>query len=259
MLYSEVQVSEPLDKIAADWDYLSDKVIQQFYGFKDVGDNVVGIRSIERATVADYGQKAVPVALPAVRKNYEIGPQGMVEVPRTPFSMHVTLAGTPHRTQHVFGYWHINDKDEIIIPLPPDGDRPGRVLIVMGKPTANETDRFAWYCEKCLTLLFLRESTDFSTFGRRSRRRFKPIAPTRTTRSARAAGTRIRSGIRPCSSPIRPSSARRGSNGELGLCRTRQAGPGAGSVFRSPFRRQQHRLAAARPVRDLDWRKHRAG
>lgn len=164
MLYSEVQVSEPLDKIAADWDYLSDKVIQQFYGFKDVGDNVVGIRSIERATVADYGQKAVPVALPAVRKNYEIGPQGMVEVPRTPFSMHVTLAGTPHRTQHVFGYWHINDKDEIIIPLPPDGDRPGRVLIVMGKPTANETDRFAWYCEKCLTLLFLRESTDFSTF-----------------------------------------------------------------------------------------------
>jgi len=165
MLYDDIRISEPLDKAVGDWDYFGEKLIKQFYGFKDIGDNVVGIRTIERDTVAEYGQKAMPVSLPAIRKNYEIGPNGVVEVPRIPFSAHVTRAGTPHRTQHVFGYWHINDKDEIIIPLPPEGDRPARVVIIMGKPAKGaETDRFAWYCDKCLTLLFMRESTDFSTF-----------------------------------------------------------------------------------------------
>ena len=86
---------------------------------------------------------------------------------RIPFSLHVTRAGTPHHTQHVFGYWHINDKDEIIVTLPPDGAEPGRVIIIMGKPTGEETDRFAWYCEKCVTLLFMRElisGADFHKF-----------------------------------------------------------------------------------------------
>lgn len=164
MLYSDIYVDEPIEKIANDWDYLSEKVIKQFYGFKDIGDNVVGIRSIEREGVAELGQKSVPIALPAIRANYEIGPHGVVEVPRLPFSMHVTRAGTPHRTKHVFGYWHINDKDELIMPLPPDGDLPARVLIIMGHPKGNETDRFAWYCDKCLTLLFMAESNDFNTF-----------------------------------------------------------------------------------------------
>ena len=164
MLYSDLYIDEPLAKIADDWDFLEEKVIKRFYGFKDIGDNVVGIRTIEREGVAELGTKSVPVSLPAIRKNYEIGPEGLVIVPRIPFSAHVTRAGTPHRTQHVFGYWHINDKDEIIMPLPPIGDQPARVLIIMGRPHEGETDRFAWYCAQCLTLMFMRESTNFDTF-----------------------------------------------------------------------------------------------
>jgi hypothetical protein len=164
MLYSDVYVDEPLDKIAGDWDFLNERVIKKFYGFRDIGDNVVGVRSIEIEKPPELGQKAVPVALPAVRKNFEIGPNGIVTVPRIPFSAHITRAGTPHHTQHVFGYWHINDKDEIIIPLPPEGDRPGRILIIMGRPNGDEADRFAFYCEECLTLLFMREWRDFNTF-----------------------------------------------------------------------------------------------
>ena len=164
MLYQDIALTTPLEDTLPQWNLLADDAIRQFFGFKGTGDNIIGIRNIERATVAQLGEKTVPVALPAIRKNYEIGPQGVIEVPRIPYSAHVTRAGTPHRTQHVFGYWHINDKDEIIIPLPPDGDRPGRVLIIMGMPAGTETDRFAWYCDKCLTLLFMRESTNFDKF-----------------------------------------------------------------------------------------------
>jgi hypothetical protein len=164
MHHHSINQDEPLNKVIGDWDYLDEKSIKNFYGFKDIGDIVLGIRTIERDTVAEYGKKAMPVSLPAIRKNYELGPNGVVEVPRIPYSAHVTRAGTPHRTQHVFGYWHINDKDEIIIPLPPEGDRPGRVLIIQGKPSGKEADRFAWYCDHCLSLLYMRESTDFSTF-----------------------------------------------------------------------------------------------
>lgn len=137
-------------------------------GFKDVGDNVVGIRSVENQTISDLGtNKTSPIALVQTRKNFESGPNGILEVPRHPFSIHVTRAGTLHHAQHVFGYWHINDKDEIALTLPPDETQPGRVIIVMGKPTGRETDRFAWYCEKCLTLLFmheLRSGEDFRKF-----------------------------------------------------------------------------------------------
>ncbi|HSV83089.1 MAG TPA: hypothetical protein VLK85_28150 [Ramlibacter sp.] len=164
MFYSDIALEEPLDQLAGSWDLLDEKVMKLFSGFKAVGDNVVGIRTIERDAVAEFGHKAMGVSLPALRKNYEIGPNGVVEVPRIPYSAHVTRAGTPHRAQHVFGYWHINDKDEIIIPLPAEGGRPPRVIIIMGRPSGDETDRFAWYCEQCLTLLFLRESTNFDRF-----------------------------------------------------------------------------------------------
>ncbi|WP_321794914.1 hypothetical protein [Caballeronia sp. J97] len=168
MLYSNLYVDEPLERIADDWNYLHDKVIKQFFGFKEVGDNVVGIRSVENKKISDLGiNKTTPIALVETRKNFEIGPNGVLEVPRHPFSIHVTRAGTPHHAQHVFGYWHINDKDEIVLTLPPDDAQPGRVIIVMGKPKGRETDRFAWYCEKCVTLLFMRElrsGEDFRKF-----------------------------------------------------------------------------------------------
>ena len=167
MIYSDLYVNESIEKIAEDWDFFEDKVVKKFFGFKTVGDNVVGIRPVTQGTIDKLGASAPPIALVSVRRNFEIGPKGIVEVPRTPFSLHVTRAGTPHRTEHVFGYWHINDKDEVIVTLPPNGDEPGRVVIVMGKPTGEETDRFAWYCEECVTLLFMRElvsGRDFQKF-----------------------------------------------------------------------------------------------
>jgi hypothetical protein len=57
----------------------------------------------------------------------------------------------------LFGYWHINDKDEIILPLPPTETEPGYLIIVMGHPKENEADRIAWYCDQCTSMVFMRE------------------------------------------------------------------------------------------------------
>ena len=52
---------------------------------------------------------------------------------------------------HNFGYWHINDKDELYLPLPGE---PGYALVIQGNPVGEEKDHFAWYCEQCNTMLY---------------------------------------------------------------------------------------------------------
>lgn len=154
MLFTDIHIDEPIEKVVDDWDYLSERVVDRFIGFRPEGDSIFGIRRIV-PTVEEHGR---PLDIVQNRRNFEIGPAGLIEVAREPLTVHVTAAGTPHHTEHLFGYWHINDKDEIILPLPPaSADKPGHLLIIMGRPTANETDRIAWYCERCTSLVFLRE------------------------------------------------------------------------------------------------------
>jgi hypothetical protein len=158
MLYSDIYVKEPLDKIAEDWDFIDEKIVRKFAGFRPVGDNIYGIRAVAHETPQGFGEgRKGTTDLVKTRKNFEIGPQGVVEVARTPLTVHVTRAGTPHHTQFMFGYWHINDKDELIVSVPPTDTAPAYILIVMGHPTGKESDRIAWYCERCTNLMVLRE------------------------------------------------------------------------------------------------------
>ncbi len=169
-MHTNIYVDEPIEKIYDDWDFMNDRVLRKLQGFQPIGDNVYGIRAIARVDhTADYENAGV-MRLAKDRKNFEIGPKGIVQVPRKPFVAHITCAGTPHHTQFLFGYWHINDKDEIIIPVPGlDGD-PDHIIIIMGRPKGDETDRAAWYCEECTTLLHMSEivtgNEGFSGFWR---------------------------------------------------------------------------------------------
>jgi hypothetical protein len=159
MMYADVYVDEPLEKIVDDWDFLAEKVLPRFMGFRPVGDNVYGIRQIlmeAPKTVAE--QKGTgPVLAVKNRRHLEIGPKGVSVIHRQPLVAHLTLAGTPHHTEFVYGYWHINDMDEISIDLPPTADQPGYVLLIQGHPKGNEADRIAWYCEKCTALVYMSE------------------------------------------------------------------------------------------------------
>lgn len=155
MLFSDIEIDEPIEKVVDDWDYLSERVVSRFLGeFRPEGDSVFGVRHI----VPTLGDRQRGLDLVQTRRNFEIGPAGRIEVARDPLTVHVTASGTPHRTEHAFGYWHINDKDEIILPLPAvSPDKPAHLLIIMGRPTGKECDRIGWYCEQCTSLVFMRE------------------------------------------------------------------------------------------------------
>ena len=171
MLYADIRVKEPIDKIADDWNYLQENVIQKFAGFRPVGDNIYGARTVTLDKPSDIEGAKGAFNLVKTRRNFEIGPKGVIQVPRVPLGVHINVAGTPHRTEFLFGYWHINDKDEIIVTLPPpEPHLPSYLVIVMGFPQEGETDRMAWYCEQCTNLVFMREHhtgrVGFNTFWR---------------------------------------------------------------------------------------------
>src|SRR6185436_3564665 len=56
---------------------------------------------------------------------------------------------------HNFGYWHINDMDEVNFAIPAEQDGGlGHTFIIHGTAQGRECDRFAWYCERCVTLMY---------------------------------------------------------------------------------------------------------
>jgi hypothetical protein len=60
----------------------------------------------------------------------------------------------PHHSEHVYGFWHINDQQEMAINMKLDNERRLTVL-VEGFPRRGRVDRFAWYCLECLNPLFM--------------------------------------------------------------------------------------------------------
>jgi len=149
-MFREITIDEPLEKIIDDWDFLDEKIVSKFSTFRPVGQNIFGIRrrAISRTAIIDPRKGSTSGAL-------EMGPAGIQVVPHKPLHVHVTTGGTPHRVKHNFGFWHINDMDELYLPLPSmPGDEFGHMLVIQETPVGSEGESFAWYCERCLTMLF---------------------------------------------------------------------------------------------------------
>ena len=149
-MFREITVDEPLDKIIDDWDFLEDKIAGKFAAFRHVGQNIYGIRrrAISRTAIIDPRKGNTAGAL-------ELGPKGIEAVTHVPMHMHVTTGGTPHRVAHSFGFWHVNDMDELYLPLPAlPGDEMGHYIVIQEAPLGKEGESFAQYCQQCLTMLF---------------------------------------------------------------------------------------------------------
>ncbi|MBV9325286.1 MAG: hypothetical protein JO352_16060 [Chloroflexi bacterium] len=136
-------------------DLTDEREVKKFIGFTQVGENLIGVR--RRAT-----RLMEEDAL-------EIGPGGIVTPRRDPFGLYIIYGGTPHHTCNLFGYWHINDVDEVYITVGgKNPDDEATRLILMRYPKSGERDMFAWYCRECVALLhcFVHEtgSLGFETF-----------------------------------------------------------------------------------------------
>lgn len=153
-MFSDVYVDQPVETLLGDWDLLGDVMVKKFSRFKQVGHNIIGIRRrmCDGARIIDPVKGELPPSL-------EIGPQGIVPISNPVLNLRMTIGGTPHRVPHNFGFWHINDMDELYLTLPgPTPESPAYCLVLMQHPdrTGKAGESFAEYCEQCLTILFER-------------------------------------------------------------------------------------------------------
>ena len=44
MYYAELTVAEPIEKLLGDWDLLEERVVKKLTAFKELNDQVIGVR-----------------------------------------------------------------------------------------------------------------------------------------------------------------------------------------------------------------------
>jgi hypothetical protein len=153
-MFREITIDEPIEKIVDDWNFLDEKIVAKFTRFRPMGQNIYGVRRRDLSS-----DEIIDPVKGNISQMIELGPHGVIEVHHRPMSLHVTTAGTPHRVRHNFGFWHINDMDELYLTMPgPTADAQAYCLIFMQHPdpTGHAGESVAEYCEQCLTMLFER-------------------------------------------------------------------------------------------------------
>jgi hypothetical protein len=146
-MHVEIEVDRPLDKIMNDREFLEETVIKKFSGFLEVGQQIYGIRRREVGTQIIDPKKGKMAIV-------DLSPTGTIVREHTSNNFHVIAGGTPHHTQHSYGYWHINDMDELNLKIPGRLGELGYSFIIMQKPVGSQGESFAWYCRDCYTILY---------------------------------------------------------------------------------------------------------
>lgn len=126
---------------------LSDESALRYRSFYPVGEMLIGLRYHERKAKPD-GTK------PTFGRNLKISNGQIVVEPRRDVMFVPPLV--PHHAEFGYGFWHINDEQEMVLNLKLSEDKMVTVL-VEGFPKRGRHDRFAWFCRKCLNPLYMRE------------------------------------------------------------------------------------------------------
>jgi hypothetical protein len=126
-------------------DFASAEAEQRYRSFYPVGEMLIGLR-FNDTTKPGTGLK--------LGRNLKIV-DGQIVV-ETRSNIMFTPPLVPHHAEHGYGFWHINDEQEMALNLRLSETRLVTVL-VEGFPKRGRHDRFAWYCLKCLNPLYMRE------------------------------------------------------------------------------------------------------
>ena len=148
-MFAVVGIDRPIESMVNDWDFLDESIVKKFSMWQVVGSNIMGIRR-RKVTLQEVVDP---------RKGHfnsvTLTPDGALSKQHRGLKMHITPGGVPHRVEHSFGFWHINDMDELYLPIPPrKGEELGHFIVVMQKPIGNEGESLAQYCQVCFTMLF---------------------------------------------------------------------------------------------------------
>ncbi|MDB6000473.1 MAG: hypothetical protein JWP52_2172 [Rhizobacter sp.] len=126
-------------------DLLATDSVMRYGGFVPVGEMLVGLRFQRNEPARNAVKPGRSLAI--VEGQISVQPQ---------HSLMFTPPRVPHRTEHVHGFWHINDEQELAVNLKLSEQQSVTVLIE-GFPQRGRKDRFAWFCPSCLNPLYLRE------------------------------------------------------------------------------------------------------
>lgn len=148
-MFATVGIDQPIEKIMDDWDFLDEKIVKKFTTWQEVGQNIIGIRrrTITLNEIVDPKKGSF--------NSITMTPDGLISKQHKAFKIHITPGGVPHRVEHSLGFWHINDMDELYLPIPPrPGEEMGHFIVLMQTPTGDEAESYAQYCRQCLTMLY---------------------------------------------------------------------------------------------------------
>jgi hypothetical protein len=126
-------------------DLLSEESKLRYRSFYPCGDLLIGLRYHE-SKPGRVGFK--------MGRSLKIIDGQIVSEPRK--DVQFTLPLVPHHSEHVYGFWHINEAQEMSLSLKLDDERRLTVLIE-GFPEKGRKDRFAWYCLNCVAPLYMAE------------------------------------------------------------------------------------------------------
>ncbi len=128
-------------------DLFGDDTEERYRSFYPCGNMLVGLRYRDPNT--DKQGSRVKFG-----RSLKIEGGKIISEPRQ--SIHFNLPLVPHHSEHAFGFWHINDEQEMSLTMPLHDKRSVTVLLE-SFPQRGRKDRFAWFCLECVNPLYMRE------------------------------------------------------------------------------------------------------
>jgi hypothetical protein len=128
-------------------DFASKDAELRYRSFYPVGEMLLGLR------FRDLSPGAAKTGL-SLGRNFKIIDGEIVAEERANIMFVRPLV--PHHAEHGYGFWHVNDEQEMTLNLRLSETR-GVTVLCEGFPKKGRHDRFAWFCLECLEPLYMRE------------------------------------------------------------------------------------------------------
>jgi len=127
-----------------DFDLLGNGAARQFSAFDRLGkDHLMGIRMLGGA------------GRPNVMYGLRHGHPEVMDIVQPGKAFGFVPAGAAHHLTQDYGWWHVNDTEEIYIPVPLVNG--ALAFVILEATFADRWDKFQWYCLSCYTFLHQRK------------------------------------------------------------------------------------------------------